>query len=445
MLLPAVAIAKSPVLESSLMRMSLQDCIDYALRHSDTVKNTRLAILKQAAQNDEVKAAALPHVNGSAQLNDFVNQQQSFVPLGFITQKPEDVSTYIAVPFTPKYNASATLNGSQALFDGSLMVALKARKTIMEAAQQASRLTEENVRYNVRKAYYAVIIGQQQFRTLAASLAVARDMTNDVAVLYKTGFAEKIDVSRSEVQLNNLESDSIRVGSLLETGMQALKFTIGMDLGQEMELTDTSLNDNMADAARLLTEQLDYAKRTEITLANTAIRLNEYNVKRYQLSAFPSLNAIGNMGYNYGTNTFSNLTKFQSTYVFSSLIGLQLSVPIFNGFMRKNQVREAKLDVEMAKNRLHLLKQSIDFQTTQAQTILRNALLTASKQQRNLELANSVVDLARKKFKAGVGSNLEVNQAQTDLLLAQNNYYSALLDVVNAQSDVQKALGDFAE
>jgi outer membrane protein TolC len=167
----------------------------------------------------------------------------------------------------------------------------------------------------------------------------------------------------------------------------------------------------------------------------------EHNVKRYQLSALPTLSAFGNLGYNYGSNTFSDLTQFRQNYLYSTMVGLQLNVPIFNGFARTNQVREAKIDLEMAKNRLDLLKQSLEFQTAQSQTTLRNALLAAEKQRRNLELANEVVDLARRKFKAGVGSNLEVNQAQTDLLLAQNNFYNAMLDVVNAQADVQKALG----
>jgi outer membrane protein TolC len=216
-----------------------------------------------------------------------------------------------------------------------------------------------------------------------------------------------------------------------------------MDIDQPIELTDTSMSENMSTAMKLLTEQLDYTRRTEYNLAETAIRLNEYNVKRYQFSGLPSLSAFGNMTFMYGSNVFSDMTRFNQNYFSYSSVGLQLNVPIFNGFGRLNQVKEAKVDVEMAKNRLHLLKQSLDFQTAQSQTILRNALLAAEKQKRNLELANMVVDLARKKFKAGVGSNLEVNQAQTDLLASQNNYYSALLDVVNAQADVQKALGEF--
>ena len=149
------------------------------------------------------------------------------------------------------------------------------------------------------------------------------------------------------------------------------------------------------------------------------------------------------MTYMYGSNTFSDLTKFSSTYFFYSMVGLELNVPIFSGFRRKNQIAEARVDVEMAKIRLHLLKQSLDFQTAQSQTTLRNALLAANKQKRNLDLANSVVDLSRKKYKAGVGSNLEVNQAQTELLAAQNTYYSIMLDLVNSQADVMRALGQF--
>jgi outer membrane protein TolC len=441
--LPLYGLAASETASGEVLRLSLQDCIDYAVQHSDTLKNARLSILKQEAVNNQIRAAALPHINGAGQFNDFVHPQETLLPKSFITQNPEDAGQFAPVQFSPSYLASATISGSQTLFDGSVLVALKARKTAMEAVHDAAELSEENLRYNIQKAYFAVVIGEQQFRTLSASLATARDMMHDVQVLYNTGFAEKIDVSRSQVQLTNLETDSIRTASLLETGKQALKYTIGMDISQPIELTDTSFSENIAAAAELLTDQLELSRRTEVRLGNTMVALMEHNVKRYQLSALPTLSLFSNMGYNYGSSTFSDLTRFRQNYLFSAVVGLQLNVPIFNGLARTNQVREAKIDLEMAKNRLDLLKQSLEFQTAQSQTTLRNALLAAEKQRRNLELANDVVDLARKKFKAGVGSNLEVNQAQTDLLMAQNNFYSAMLDVVNAQADVQKALGGF--
>src|SRR6185437_9269396 len=124
-----------------------------------------------------------------------------------------------------------------------------------------------------------------------------------------------------------------------------------------------------------------------------------------------------------------------------SLVGIQLNVPIFNGLQRTNQVREAKLNIEKVNNSIENEKLTIDFQSAQARTTLHNSILQAQSQNRNLALANDVLDLAQKKYKAGVGSNLEVTQAQTDQLTAQNNYFSALLDVINAEADLKKALG----
>lgn len=443
LLSPFMGFATSTTLSDQPLRLSLQDCMDYAMQHSDTMQNARMSILKQEAVNNQIRSAALPHVNGSGQFSDYVHAQEMLVPMSFFTQNPSDADKYAPVQFSPSMTANLGIAASQPLFDGSVLVALKARKAAMEAVRDAATLSEENMRYNIQKAYYAVIIGEQQFRTLTASLQTARSMMHDVEVLYKTGFAEKIDINRSEVQITNLETDSIRTAAMLETGRQALKYTIGMDIRQPIILTDTSISENIQDAAALLAEQLDLSKRTEISLGKTMVQLMEHNLKRYQLSALPTLNVFGNMGYNYGSNTFDDLTRFRKNYLFAAVVGLQLNVPLFNGFARSNQVREARIDLEMAKNRLDLMKQGLEFQMAQAHTSLRNALLAAEKQRRNLDLASEVVDLAGKKFKAGVGSSLELNQAQTDLLMAQNNYYSVMLDVVNAQSDVQKALGRF--
>lgn len=420
--------------------MSLQDCVDYALQHADTLRNVRLNILRQNAQNNQIKALALPRVSLGGQLNYFPNPQQTLVPAGIFDGGK--TAGYIPVQFTPGMSSTLSLSASQPLFDGTLLVALKARNTIMEVARLSSQLTEEGLKYQIRRAYYAIVIGQEQFRNVNEFLATAREVAHDLEVLYKTGFAEKIDVDRSNVQVTNLETDSIRTSAMLESGGQALKFVIGMDIDQPIVLTDTSLTENLQSATALLGDQLDYTRRTEFKLLTAAQRLDEAQVKRYQLAAYPTLSAFGNAGYNYGSNDFTDLTHFRQNYLFSTLVGLQLNVPIFNGLQRVNQVREAQINLEKTKNNIHQLRLALDFQTAQSQTSLKNALLAAEKQRRNVALSNTVLDLARKKFRAGVGSNLEVNQAQTDLLMSQNNYYGALLDVVNAQADLQRALGD---
>src|SRR5690606_29134792 len=110
---------------------------------------------------------------------------------------------------------------------------------------------------------------------------------------------------------------------------------------------------------------------------------------------------------------------------------------------RRNRVKQARLEIEKTSNDMHNLRLGIDFQAGQAASTLRNSLLALQNQSRNMELARSVLDLSGKKYQAGVGSNLELTQAQNDLLQAQNNYFQALFDVINADADLRKAMGTF--
>jgi len=430
--------------------LSLDDCMKYALKHNYTARNSHLDVLIQEAQVKETLAAAYPHINGKAEFDDYINPPITLVPpnalnaLGSDTTQKQPPKTptssdALELSFTPKYSANASVTGSQTIFDGSVLVALKARKSVMELARQNEEVSNETIRYNVLKAYNSLVIAYRQYDITKSALAYARSIEHDLIVTQQAGFAEKIDVERTSVQVNNLATDSIRIENLLAVSEQALKFQIGMDINTPIVLTDTNVAERKQETLSLLEEEGDYNRIPEFRLSQAALRVNEFNVQRYQYAALPSLNVFANTGYNNASNNFDYL--FTKRYYFSSLVGLQLNVPIFNGFLRTNQLKEAKLNVEKSKNNIEFTKQSIDFQTAQSRTTLKNAILQVQSQRRNMELATDVLDLSQKKYKAGVGSNMEVTTAQTDQLRAQTNYFNALLDLVNAEADLKKALG----
>jgi len=317
---------------------------------------------------------------------------------------------------------------------------LKARNTVMDLARLNGAVTEETVRYNVYKAYNSLAIAYRQYDIIKESLNYARSVEHDVLITKENGMAEKIDVERVGVQVNNLASDSISIGNLLTTSEQMLKYQMGMDINTPIILTDTILEQRKQNTAQLLNEEESYNRIPEYNVASTALKLNEFNLKRYQLAAYPSLSAFWGYGSNYGEDRFSEVFNFNN-YWANSTVGLTLTMPIFNGLLRQNQVTEARLNIEKSKNNIDLLKQTIDFQTATSRTAVKNNLLQAQSQRRNMELATDVLDLAQKKYKAGVGSSIEVTTAQTDLLRAETNYFSSLLDLINAQADLKKALG----
>lgn len=435
-LISASAHAQQPV------KLSLDDCINYALKNNLTVRNAHIDALISEAQVKQTTAAAMPHVNGKADFSysyivpaQFIDAS-TFPTPGVVVPK----GTIIPISFALPYSASANITTSQLLFDGSVIVALQAKNTVVELAREREHVTQESLRHSIYKSYNALVIARKQFDIIRSSLTLARSMELDLIKTREAGFAEKIDVERTSVQINNLATDSMKVANMLTVAEQVLKYNMGMDINTSIVLIDTNIERRSENSLSLMGEKENYERIPEYNVLLMALKLNEFDLKRYRLSALPSVNGFWSYGQNYGSNKFNNMFNFD-WYAPSSILGVSINAPIFNGFLRQNQVREAKLNIDKTKNNIDYLKQSLDFQAATARTTLKNSVLQVQSQKRNLELSASVLDLAQKKYKAGVGSNLEVTTAQTELLRSQNNYFSSLLDVVNAEADLRKSLG----
>ena len=443
LLLPGVTIAQD---QPEPLRLSIEEAMELAVKNNYMAKNARLDIQKQKAMNDEVRGIALPNIKGKGEYNQYTDPMKAFVPGEFAgndtSGKPLfPPGTFIPVQFTPKYTTTASVTASQVIFDGSVLVALQARKALLELYSKSSELTEQEIKYNIQKAYQAIVVGIRQAKILDESIAFARGMSYDFTGMYEAGFVEKLEADRITVQVNNLTTDSLRVHSMLDISMQMLKYQMGLPDDQLIVLTDTSVEEQIKDAQLLLLDELNFSNRADYNLLQTQMKLREYDLKRYRFAGLPSLGAFGTAAYTYSSNEFSDL--FNKPYIFWSMIGLQLNVPIFDGLQRHNKAKQAKISMFQTRNEIENLELGMKLQKNQSSTQLKNALLNMSNQERNLELAKRVLELTREKYKAGVGSNLEVSQAQTDMLQAQNNYFQALLDAANAKADLKKALGEF--
>lgn len=444
--LTSIVLATSVAYAQQPVKLSLNDCMDYALKNNYSVKNAHLDMLIQQEQVKQTTAAVYPHIN---QKTDFAYSnivQSSFIDASTFPSAPGSPKvapgTIIPIQFSLPYAASASVTTSQVLFDGSILVALQSRNTVMDMAKETEKISEVNVRYNVFKSYNALVIAYKQYDIIKNSLALARSMESDLEKVRRAGFAEKIDVERTTVQVNNLATDSIRVSNMLTVSEQVLKYNIGMNISTPIVLTDTAVEKRQDALVALTAEKENYERVPEFSALTIGLKLNEFNLKRYKLAALPTLSGFWQYGANYGAgpSQLNKLFEFDKYNVYS-MFGLSLGMPIFNGFVRQHQVHEARLNIEKTMNNLDNLKLTIDFQAAMARTNLKNSLLQVQSQKRNLDLSNSVLDLAQRKYKAGVGSNLEVTTAQTELLRSQNNYFGALLDVINAEADLRKALG----
>jgi outer membrane protein TolC len=255
--------------------------------------------------------------------------------------------------------------------------------------------------------------------------------------MFKNGFAEQLDVDKATVQVANLESEKIQLQFNIDNGYLGLKVLMGMPVRDSLQLTDTLTYEMIRDAA--LTDDYKYADRRDFQLFEINRVLNEYDIKRYKKQYIPTANFTASYAQNQFTNDFNLGQKnswFPTTY-----LGLNINIPIFDGFYKDANIRQAKLRLRQTENNVDSLKNRIDNDVRQAQLQFGAALSTLDYQKKNMELSEKVFQQTQKKYEQGLGSNTEITTALSDQKTAQANYFNALYSAIVARIDYLNAIG----
>ena len=415
---------------------SIQQALDYAKANNVQVKNALLNVQAQNETNREITAAALPNIFGNGNLMNYLELPVSLLP-GEIVGQP--AGTYLPVRFGTKYNSTIGIQLQQTLFDGQVFVGLQARKTSVDFQLKNVEVTEELIKANIYKVYYQLVASKTQIQILDANIQRLEKLENDTRILYNNGFAEKLDEDKVSIQLTNLNTEKIKALNSIEIGYLGLKTLLGMPAKDTLELTD-KITEGQIEANILADTGFQYQDRKEYQYLELAKKLNEYNIKRYQLSYLPILSLTAAYNKNAQRNTFDLFVK-DGDWFTTSFVGFNLSVPIFSGFAKDARVAKSKIDLRQTNNQLENLRNTIDNEVQQARINFNTSQNTLRFQKKNMELAEKVYNQTRKKYEIGTGSNIEISAAQTDLITAQNNYLSALYGAIVARIDYLKATG----
>jgi len=414
---------------------SAKQAVDYALQNAVQVKNALLDIRLQYQQNKQITAAALPHISGSVDFTDFLSIPTQLIPAEFAGGP---AGTYFPVKFGTKYTGSYGANLQQIIFDGQVFVGLQARKAAIKNAELTADITKEQIKANVYKVYYQLVVAKRQITTLDANIDNYEKLLHDTKIIYNNGFAEKLDVDKVQVQLINLQTQKLKAENQIEAGKEGLKLLMNIPQSDSLYLSDTLSDEELK--SNILDAGYNYEDRKQFQQLETAIELGKYNVKRYQLSRIPTLTFSANYNNNAQRTTFNFFKKDEPWYS-SSFLSLHLAIPIFDGGERQANINSARLNLQKLTNNADQLKQSIDNDVAQARINMKSAILTMDAQKKNIDLAQQVYNSTKLKYEQGLGSNQEISTAQADLVTAQNNYYGSLYDAIIAKIDYLTATG----
>ncbi len=432
MLLTAVSV-------SAQESFSLEEAIQYALQNNENLKIAMVNTSDAEAQVGETRADGLPQINANFGYTNNTQIPVNIVPANvFDPNAPEGATA--AIRFGVQHQGQFGVNASQMIWDGSFFIGLKAAKTLREKVVVDELMVREDVIEQVTKAYYLVLVNQVRTNLIEANIATLDSTLRETRALYENGFAEKIDVSRIQVQLNNLKAERSGVDQAIVASKNLLKFAMGMPVETPITLSEELDNFDFEYSASEV-DAFSVGDRLELQQVEFLKRLAELDIKNTYSQYIPKVSFTAAWGRNTGNDQFGNLWNENRQWFTNSNIGLNISIPVFDGLRKKYTVERKKYQLETLNYQQSLLSNSLRQQLINSKMALDVNLERLAVQEDNLELAQEVVEVTRAKYTAGVGSNLELIDAEQSYKVAEVNYLTALYDAIVAKIDLDKALG----
>lgn len=425
-------------LATNAQTYSLKQAVDYAISHQVQVKNSQLDLLNADAKVNEIKAMGLPQVNGSVALTNNIILQKMFIPAKIFNPAAAE-GELIAAKFGVDNSGFANVGLSQLVFDGTYLLGLKASTVYKDLAVKSVTQSKQQVAENVTKAYYGILVNEKRIALLSVNLSRLDTLLKETRALNQQGFVEKIDVQRLDVQANNLRTELENVHRLQELSYSLLKFQMGFPMEEPIRLSESLDQVELATFSTNNAGDFNYANRIEYSILQTQENLAELDLKSIKAGYLPRLVLNANYGYNAGANALKDLMTKQ--WFDNAAVTVALQIPIFDGFSKKYKAVQSANTLQKVRQSYTLLKSSIDMQRTQASITMKNALESMKEQKANLDLANEISRVTRVKYQQGVGSNLEVLNAESSIKESQANYFTALYNALIAKVEVEKANG----
>ncbi|GAA4318205.1 TolC family protein [Compostibacter hankyongensis] len=429
--------AQADTADSGIYQFNLNDCIGFALEHHHDVVN---AVLDTRNSREQVLASTgklLPHASISGNFQDNLKLATSLLP----DFSGGDPNKKVPVQLGTKYTSDVTGEITQTIFNSSYFVGLKAARVYEDLSVKSLSRTKIDTRVAVTKAYYNVLVNQENIRLAAANLAQLHKTLEDTRARYEAGINETVDVDRIQVSYNTAATQQENLKRLLNYSLQLLKFQMGMNLDDSLGLSET-VQDFPPDQILPDTVNYSYQDRIEYGIQQTQVQLNQLSLKNTRLGFLPSLSAYVNYGYNYFSPKFGDLYK---SGFGNSAFGLSLSFPLFTGTERLHQVNQARITLQESQNDLDYLAGQIQLDVKNSYTQYQNNLAQFRTQRKNMDLTQGIYDRINYKFEQGVSSSLDVISAESELKQAQSDYINALLNTLISKVELDKAMGKIRE
>ncbi len=431
---------------------TLETAIDYAMANHNSIRTAHVNIEDANKRIREQLGTGLPSITADVNYQRYLEVPrqplpESFAVFGTLFEVLADIvpdpsvlgdfggGSSDEVSFFRKNNFNLGVSLDAMIFDGSFFVGLQAARAYRDYVDKELQNTRRTVRKQVTQAFLPVLLVDANLEILGKNIANLENLLAETRALFREGFVEQLDVDRLDLSLANLQTRRQSLQRQKELALRNLKFTMGYPMEDELVL-EAALEELPALASSEdLSGQINFNKRPEIQLLQSGLELNELNIKNYKSRFLPTLRAFGAYQQLYQGDTSEDGFWSPQAYV-----GVRMSIPVFSGMLKTLSIQRARLESEKIVLQQQEAERSINLEVNNARIQYINAQENLESTQKNAALAQRIYNTTQIKYKEGVGSSIEVSQAEQSLYTAQSDYLQALYDLILSKMNLDIAL-----
>lgn len=441
--------------QETIQVFSLNEALEYAKKHNYDYINAQTDIEIAEKRVWESTALGLPQIDASINNDNYIDIPVTLLPdfitpavygvnmngfgLDPINPLPED-QQFFPVQFGTKNNASAGVSVNQLLFSGEYIVGLKASNTYLGQTERQKVQTEVLVVEQVSKSYFLILSLEENMNILDSSLVINRALLEDTRATFEAGFVEDTDVDQLEVIVNNLEGSIRNIQNEITTARAYLKFYMGLPPEQSVVLSDnlTSVLEQL-DIDYLLGSPFQVEENIDFIVFQSQKDLANLQVDLEKAAYMPTLNAFFTAQTNAMRDSYSFFNSELPWYP-TTVWGFSMNIPIWSSGNRYAKVQQMKLNFRKMEESEKQLSSSLQLQVQTARNNFSNMYYNYLNRKKNLEVTVKIYQKTNTKYREGMASSFDLNQAQNNFIQANTDYTMSIMDLLQNKIELEKFL-----
>ena len=417
--------------------LTLEEAIAFGLTHNRSIINADREIQKAKKEKWKTIATGLPQISSEVNYQNFLEMPVSLVPAEFFGGNPGEFSE---LTFGTEQNMIGSLKMEQLIFDGSYLVGLQATKVYLAISENLFEKTNLEVKKMVTNLYSNALLAKYNILFLEKNRASLENNFQEIHQLFRNGFEEEESVEQIQLSLAQANSRLKYAQNLLKIQQDMLKFVIGYPIESPLKLTDDLddiFNEDLYFQTLPNTHNID--NNIDIRIADNTLKSEALKLKLEKSKALPKVNAFINRTYTGNSNDFTFTDGDQKWYG-SSLLGLNIQIPIFSSLGRSANTQKAKISLEQAKTQLEETQSKIRIEVNSTLNEYQLSIDNYYTEKENLRLAESIEQKNQTKYFEGMIQTFELRMSQLQLYTAQNNFVSAIQKVIINKIELETLL-----